>query len=779
MATLNKESGTDKSLQGERAKKLYREFGQRLDLLEEPADSARLENFRRRLAYWSAQADCTADDIKNAASIAEADILANDFLVRLDYYVADERKGAATECYRSPKRHDKWKAKRAKVTAKACEENRVGNMPRRQQLAVAYHAFHYADHINKDSVILSREQRAALFNYGQMPLVIEEPDDPLTVEINRRLDQRPPNPFPYHQFTYELDEFMRDENATDWVAFMKAKAEAATKKPAAPEPTEPPAKSKFEFDVDPPEIAKGDDDDEDDEDDKNRFWSPPHDFWNAQPTETLRPGMLPPWLEPIVFEFAERKGLNADALALALLTVLSSAIPTNIRVAENEDYDNTFIECIRLYSALIGRAGSGKSPLTLAAMRAAEERDEKLAREFGQRIKDYDDLSADDKKEADKPVRERAIAPNNFSTESIQKNFSENPDGLLSFHDELVQFFGSKSQYSSRGGGGEQVATGFWLSAYDSRRFTQTRMNRPDVDCVPSVSILGGIQPKIIKDIAEQSTNVGLVQRFNFAILPDHPAKPNKNLPVRHPTTDFDQRYHELFKHMPTRLTGATLHFDEKAAITKDRFFEWVDEQALKFEQSNPALSSHLHKYKGMFLRFCGLYHMTEHYDEKFPRRISHDTATRVWKYFTSVRFANAKAFFAMLMENEENNDMKNIAEFILAHGLTHATAREMQQGSARLRKISTKDIAHTAGNMVSLGWLHVIAGKRVDTFRWKVNPDVHLVFQHRAGIVRKEFARRQETFDTIIAGLAPDVAKQVKDKLARRDFTKDDNDAE
>lgn len=531
-----------------------------------------------------------------------------------------------------------------------------------------------------------------------------------------------------------------------------------------PEPTKPEQSktSGSDYDFDPP------DDDDDDNRILNRIWSPPHDFWNYQPTETLREGMLPEFLEPIVFEYAERTGLDADALGLSMLTVLSSAMPTGLRVAENTDPDNTFIQALRLYTAIVGKAGKGKSPITEVVMRAPERRDEKLLKQFDEEWANYESHTKEEQKELDKPICRLAILPGDHSTESVQRDFSENSEGLLGFWDELVGFFGSKSRYSNKSGGGEQVARGFWLSAYDSRRFKQSRISRARINCIPSLSILGGIQQKVIKNLAEETdTNDGLIQRFCISILPDTPVVKHKGeYDVKYPTTLFDERYHALFSQMPLRLTGATFHLDAKATLVKDKLFEWADEKAAYYDESNPALSAHLLKFKGLFLRFAGIYHVIEHYADKHARKIDHETASRVYKYLTGPRYSNAQAFYSMLQENDENNDMRNIAEFIIAYKLERVSARQIQQGSHRMRNISTRDIAHTTGNLVSLGWLHHIDGKRRDTFNWIVNPDVHFLFQTRASIVREKLAKRQETFNDIIKGLPKGVANVVQAKL-------------
>lgn len=510
-----------------------------------------------------------------------------------------------------------------------------------------------------------------------------------------------------------------------------AKADKAAKAEAAPK------KKKYEYDSDPP------DDKSDDDDDNTRImWNAPHDFWAMIPTERLRRGMMPEVIENVAFEYAERFGLDVDALAMSMLTVASSVITTNIEVAAYTQADNKFKECLRIWQANVGVAGSGKSPIMQAVMGPLWEINDKLRKEYNAEREAFDALSKDEQKETDPPKRERTVLPNDSSVESTQMTFADNPHGMLGEYDELVSFFGSKSRYGNKSGGGEQTARGFWLSAYDSRNFSLTRVNRKEIDCVPSCSIIGGIQPDVVHGLMEEaSRNDGLVQRFNAVMMPDSMRPPNDDVDVKFPLTIYENLIKKMRSDCPLRLTGATLHFSPMAAKVRDRMFAWVREKVAETRLRNPQLSSHLNKFSGMFLRFCGVYHMIENYEDKQARQISADTANRVYNFMTSVRLKHAECFYSMLIENEENNDMKNIAEFILAHGLTKVNARILQRGSSRLRRISSRDIAHTAGNMVSLGWLVHITGKRSDSFNWKVNPDVHELFKARAQKVRNNNA--------------------------------------
>lgn len=480
----------------------------------------------------------------------------------------------------------------------------------------------------------------------------------------------------------------------------------------------------------------------------------PYDFWIMVPTERMRPGSMPAIIENVATEYATRTGMDAEVLAMSMLTCCSAVIPTGIKVAAYNDSDSKYIESIRFWQANIGGSGSAKTPTTNAVLGPFEEIEEKLRADFNQAMRGYEALTKEEQRETDRPIRSRVQLPGDITTEKIPVIFADNPDGLLAHYDELVSFFGSMSRYSNKSGGGEQSARGFWLSAYDSKPHSTERIGRGTIDCVPSCSILGGIQPSVMHELtAETKRNDGLVQRFIPVIMPEMMNQRVEIKNPKYPLTQYEQLIKSMHRSMPLRTTGATLHFSQKAELVRERMFEWVEVQFKRFHAINPQLASHINKFKGMFIRYCGLFHMIEHYTDRQARLISAETANMAYNFMTSCRLSHAEAFYNMLVQNEEHTDMQNIANYILARRLSKVGPREMQQGSGRLRKISSRDLAYTAGNMIALGWLKQIPTKRSDSFSWEVNPDVHHVFKARAAAIREKNQADREHFLSLKKG--------------------------
>jgi Protein of unknown function (DUF3987) len=475
----------------------------------------------------------------------------------------------------------------------------------------------------------------------------------------------------------------------------------------------------------------------------SELWLRPHDFWTATATEEIRQGMVPEIIWNVASEYAVRTGVDADALIMSMLTICSAVIPTEIKVSAFNQDDLQFVEALRIWQANVGVAGSGKSSIMKAVLKALNEIEARYLKEYREAKASFNALSKDDQKNTDKPVRRRVMMPD-ASTESAQLAFADNPnDGLALTYDELISFFGAMSRHSNKSGGGEQSASGFWLSVYDSVPYSSSRISREDVDCDPSGSLIGGIQPKVLSDLlTSTSLKNGLVQRFQPVIMTKRMNEPVVIEQPKYPFSIYDQLVKNMHERMPLRLTGATLHFSPKAEAVRDALFKWVAEKTEFYENNNPQLSMHLSKYKGMFLRYCGVFHVIEHYGDKHARPISHEIASMVYKFMTSSRYTHAKAFYTMLRQNAEDDDMRNVAELILSRALCKVDSRTIQNGSSRFDRLTSREIANTADAMIALGWLTRIVGKRVDSHNWQVNPDVHRIFAGRAGLIRERNAQ-------------------------------------
>ena len=168
----------------------------------------------------------------------------------------------------------------------------------------------------------------------------------------------------------------------------------------------------------------------------------------------------------------------------------------------------------------------------------------------------------------------------------------------------------------------------------------------------------------------------------------------------------------------------------------------------------NRKLSSHIGKYNGIFARLCIIWHCVEnHRSVRPPIIVTADTAARVGTFMHEFLLPHAVAFYAGVLDLSDDHDqLKDVAGYILAHGLREITNRDVQRGSRTMRKMTKRDTDRVFDQLDAFGWVSRTSGKRpTDPPRCMVNLKVHRRFKERAA---REASRRLETREAIARAL-------------------------
>ena len=225
------------------------------------------------------------------------------------------------------------------------------------------------------------------------------------------------------------------------------------------------------------------------------------------------------------------------------------------------------------------------------------------------------------------PVRERYIVGDTTS-ESLQEAFRATERGLLGLYDELSGFFGHLERYGSSGHAASERS--FMLQTYNGGPYTVDRISRGSF-YIPNLSltVLGGIQPDLIRKQSHAATDDGLIQRLTPIMLrPGWPPRvdANANLAI----TDYETLIPQLLALAPPE--AGNLRFDEGAQAIRDDLAEEHDALVKECEGFNAKLSTALGKADGLFARLCVIWHCVEHAGKPgcLPAIVTEETAARV-----------------------------------------------------------------------------------------------------------------------------------------------------
>jgi hypothetical protein len=373
-------------------------------------------------------------------------------------------------------------------------------------------------------------------------------------------------------------------------------------------------------------------------------------------------------------------------------------------------------------------------------------------------MEEYDALSPKERKEVERPKHTR-VRIEDATPEAVQPIMRDSPNGVLLVRDELSGWFGMIDKYSGRGGGGAD--RGFWLSAFNGGLYTWDRVGRGSgVIENLSISMLGGIQEDLLRKLAMDGTDDGLLQRINPIIL--------RGAVMGRDEQSSQDRYDDLVTQLHTKLPDFfnEMQFDDDALeIRKNLEQDHINLVDGYMAVNNRKLASHLGKYNGTFARLSLLWHCIENVNERWPSNISAKTAQRAADFLHKFMLPHARAFYVGVMGNSDIHDrLLSVAGYILARGLERITNRDVQRGDNTMRGLNPREIENVFSHLDACNWISKVQGKRFNEVHWIVNPEVHRRFATRA---KEEAERRATVWKAIIE--SEDTARRREEKTAKR----------
>jgi hypothetical protein len=238
-----------------------------------------------------------------------------------------------------------------------------------------------------------------------------------------------------------------------------------------------------------------------------------------------RPNLLPAGLLIPLQNLASRLALPVEGYVTALLAAASAQINPATRL--ELDPSTGFYAPPILWMGVVGDTGTKKSPLLRAIISPLDNLQAEAEIFYQAKLEDYE--SAIESWES-KPKNERGRKPkppvpkefylSDYTLEALSSVLgTQSSNGLLVSIDELARFFTSMDAYRNGKGGDRQ----HWLSLYDGGAL---KINRKGAGRVyapkTSVSLLGGIQPDVVRKIWQDDPTAedGLWSRFAWVRLP-------------------------------------------------------------------------------------------------------------------------------------------------------------------------------------------------------------------------------------------------------------------
>jgi hypothetical protein len=304
--------------------------------------------------------------------------------------------------------------------------------------------------------------------------------------------------------------------------------------------------------------------------------------------------------------------------------------------------------------------------------------------------------------------------------------------------DEAIGWLRSFDVYRSGAGGKDRA---FWLQADNGGQFGKDRADDKNTVFVPnlSVSVVGGIQPEKLRQIAAEFIDDGFLQRSFVITAADAPPDID-----REPDREAGAAYERLL----TRLLGI---LGTSGAITLSpeahkyrREIDAVIRALIELPTTKPPFAQHLSKWRGRFARFLLTFHGIEcaSSDKPLGLVISGETARGVRDFMLNYLLPQQAWFYGTYFGNQSQLDgsVLWIARYILAHSSTRVSLSELKRHS----HMDERPIEEGMEVLTNNRW---VSPRQVEARRsvtWEVNATVHTRFAKQAAEAKAQLADKK-----------------------------------
>ena len=424
---------------------------------------------------------------------------------------------------------------------------------------------------------------------------------------------------------------------------------------------------------------------------------------------------LPAAVGKFVQEAADAIGCDSSFVALPTLACLARVIG-NKRVIRLK---RTWAEPAILWMAIVGKSGTHKSPAIQAGTQFLEELQAQTIEEYEQALQLYDQEKALYEKDHAQWKRLKTTEPppwppappvctryivSDITIEALAERLDTQFDGVLVVRDELAGWVNGIGEYK----GGRGSDNGHWLSTWSGAPMTMDRKTTTKkMIHVPraAVSIVGGIQPGILRlAIGREHMQDGLCARLLLAMPTPRPVRWTEAVVSEETEAAIAEIYDRL------RMLDPAANSEGKPEpypllLTPEAKRIWVEhynrhrEEQTGLDDDLAAAWSKLEAYAARFaliFQLCSWAAGEASGDEVDQQ--SMESAIEICKWFGG----EAKRVYAVMVENEEDRELRELADLIRRKGGT-ICSRALMRSSRRYPK--AEDAEAALNDLAKAGW--------------------------------------------------------------------------
>lgn len=300
--------------------------------------------------------------------------------------------------------------------------------------------------------------------------------------------------------------------------------------------------------------------------------------------------IFPDNIQFIIKSLKENASFETQITGSTILFVASTIIGLSKKIIIKAD---AWEDTPNLWIAVVGKRGTMKTPATSYSLKPLVNSEKEFATRFEFDMSEYLKVPKKDRKEELRPKRRQRFS-NDTTVEGLIDAMEYNHNGMGIYKDELNGFFEEMNRYKA-GGNLE-----FYLSAFNGGVYVKNRKSY-DPQTINDIylSMLGSIQPEVLKEISGMQTRNGMLDRWLYTISDDVVPRTNDNEIPPEITAEYN-----MFVSNIINLCGSESVLSWLPGA-RNQFFEGVNEMEDMMEDENcdPLLFTYLSKMKTYFAR--------------------------------------------------------------------------------------------------------------------------------------------------------------------------------
>jgi len=311
--------------------------------------------------------------------------------------------------------------------------------------------------------------------------------------------------------------------------------------------------------------------------------------------------VFPPVIQTVINGMYKKAGFEKPMLGGGILYVISVITGNRITLPLN----STWLEHPNLWLVIVGQTGTMKTPVMKFAKspvnileNSIDEQNKVNLNAFLEEVAAWEATSRDTRGVKPRKPGERHYITMDTTVEGLIHALKSNPHGISIYKDELSGFFKDMNRYS--GGGGDEA---FYLSAWGNDSYSKIRKTEvgtwlPKV----TVSIFGGVQPKILNSIALTGTDNGMIYRFLYVVSDNiiRDFKHDGN------TENEKKAYLQYFKEILGFIGDEEFELSWDSDSTRVLFYNYINKinQTLRDDNTSEHMRAYLRKLQVYLARF-------------------------------------------------------------------------------------------------------------------------------------------------------------------------------